>query len=187
MLLFTWSITYAPAAKGQQPLASVDQSKKLYCRYRDPKTFNESTGWVPGLKSCDEGDSAAQVAYQPCFEKKTMPVRRGDLTGSEPGCEGVHPQIGVYAAINAKIVDIKGNDLVVAYPTASGPQTFALKKDNLKGVKPERDGEIVFFSPDLAKHTDPDALAKNFEKFRLEASKGGFMTGPQSVVGVITK
>lgn len=187
ILLLALSSIGHPDADAQEALATVDQPKKLYCRYRNPQTFKEKTGWVPGLKSCDEGDAAMQVAYHPCDEDKIIPVARGDLTKNEPNCDGAPTTPNEFATvINAKIVAVKGDDVVIAYGTASGEKQVSLKGYNLKGLKPEVNSHIVFFSTDPGKKTDPRLLATSFEKFKLDASQGGAIKGPQSIVGVVT-
>jgi hypothetical protein len=181
-------VTAPNIAAQEQQLAKIEQSPLIYCRYRDPQTFQDKTVKLSGLASCHDGDAEQLVAYTPCEGKEVRELRRKDLKPSEIGCAGeaTTPHEWVWV-VTGTIVDIAGDQLTISHSSPVGEKTFIIKKYNLKGLNPQVFGKVQFQSVDLSKNTDPASLAKSFELFKAEAATGKVLQSPQAVVGVIVK
>jgi hypothetical protein len=173
--------------RSQQATAKVEQTKKIFCRFVDGKTNRSKTGVVSGLAACDDGDAEQLVAYTPCGEPQRL-LPRKELKRSEVDCNGVRPADGDFAhVIFGKVIALEGDQLTIQYKTTDGFQTFKAPKDFMAAFKPQKNDNIVFAPTDPTKKTNPDALAKAFEKFKTDADRGVISSDRQGVVAVIVK
>jgi hypothetical protein len=182
LLTATLALRHADEAQSQQASAKVEQVDKVYCRYRDSVTNKDKTGVATGIRSCDAGDGNRLVSYTPCGEPATE-LPRKQLKRSEVDCNGQPPPSGDFAVeIKGRIVSISDDSVIVSYETNNGAKTFALKKTNLFGVYPELDRNVTFSPTNVFKKTDPALLAKEFEKFKVDANR----TTPQPGLSIVS-
>jgi hypothetical protein len=113
---------------------------------------------------------------------------RKALRKSEVGCDGTRPTPTDFAVvIKGRIIEVSGDLLTIEYATTQGVNSFKAPKGILEGHDPERNAHIIFTPVDPAKKTTPDALAKAFEKFKIDADRGIAKKGSQGLVGLVVK
>jgi hypothetical protein len=184
-----WAVGFGSAhrAWAQGVEAKLNATSKIFCSYYDAEVNKDTIGIVVGLASCHEGDAERMVAYKGCDEPQQRLLARKYLKTSEVDCNGVpHTPHDWSFIINARILSVEGEKVIIEYEGVQGKETFSFQKGWLGGLLPKANGTVTFLPKNLASKEETSRLGENFAKF-VAANKTGLSEKPEGLVGLVMK